>query len=173
MAFAAIVRAVVKKAALSWDDILALGAEFLARLDRLDGDLRSASAPSPGLFANVVADVCLRIPALGKSGKVRIDRLVQVGAFTEAAFALIELKLPAWQLRRLVRQDGEWFCALSQRANIPAALDDCAEASHEALPLAVLLAFLQARHVAAAKGGASVPSVGPPAGSVLCCDNFA
>jgi hypothetical protein len=158
---------------LSWDDILALDAEFLARLDRLDSDLRLTAVAAPSLFATVIADVCLRVPALGKSGKARIDRLVEVGAFTEAALALIALELPAWQLRRLVYQDGEWFCALSQRANIPAALDDCAEASHEALPLAVLSAFLQARRLAAAKHGASASSVRPPEYGVLCCDNFA
>jgi hypothetical protein len=152
---------------------LALGAEFLARLDRLDSDLRLTAVAAPSVFAKVIADGCLRLPALATSGKPRIDRLAEIGAFTEAAFALVELELPAWQLRRLVYDDGEWFCALSRRPSIPAALDDCAEASHEALPVAVLLAFLQARRRAAVMGGVSVPSVNPPDAAVICCDNFA
>ena len=48
-----------------------------------------------------------RVSILGKSDKAsRIASLIKAGAWTEAAFALIEFELPAWKLRRLVYEDG-------------------------------------------------------------------
>ena len=142
--------------------------------DRLEDEIRLATAAAPGLFAAVVAEACSRTGGLRKAGKAaRIDRLIESGAFTDAALALIALELPAWTLRRLVRLDGQWLCSLSQRANLPVTLDDTADASHEVLPLAILLAFLQARRMAATKAGSAVPNVIPAADCVIACDNFA
>jgi hypothetical protein len=55
----------------------------------------------------------------GKAGKAaRIDQLIKAGAWSDAALTLIELELPAWKVRRLVYEDGEWFCSLStERVN--------------------------------------------------------
>jgi hypothetical protein len=73
-------------------------------------------------------DACTRLPA-GKAA--RIDQLIDAGAWNDAALALIELELPAWKLRRLVYEDGEWLCSLSRQPNLPLALDDTADARHE------------------------------------------
>jgi hypothetical protein len=88
---------------------------------------------------------------------------------------LIELELPAWKLRRLVRESGEWICSPSRQPNLPAAFDDTVDAVHEVLPLAILLAFLQARRMAGtvAHAIAAVPAIAPAANGLICCDNFA
>src|SRR5689334_18349387 len=46
-------------------------------------------------------------------GWARIHRLLADEAWTEAGLALIEVGLPQWTLRRIVRDDGEWLCTLS------------------------------------------------------------
>ena len=82
------------------------------RLDRLMEQLRLAPALTADLISNVVADACTRLPVLNKAGKAaRLDQLIKAGAWSDAALALIELELPAWKLRRLVYEDGEWFCS--------------------------------------------------------------
>jgi len=42
------------------------------------------------------------------SSAARIDQLIEARAWNDAALALVELELPAWKLRRLVYEDGEW-----------------------------------------------------------------
>ena len=80
--------------------------------------LRLAPALTADLISNVVADACTRLPVLNKAGKAaRLDQLIEAGAWSDAALALIELELPAWKLRRLVYEDGEWFCSLSKQPN--------------------------------------------------------
>jgi hypothetical protein len=51
--------------------------------------------------------------------------------------------------------DREWLCSLSNQPQLPLGLDNVAEASHEVLPLAILLAFLQARRAAAKSSSSS------------------
>src|SRR6476659_10952614 len=80
----------------------------------------------------------------------RIDQLIEARAWDDAALALIELELPAWKLRRLVYEDGEWLCSLSSHPNLSVALDDTVDARHEVLPLAILSAFIEARRRASA-----------------------
>ena len=63
-------------------------------------------------------------------GMARLERLIAAGAWTDAALVLIELELPAWSLRRLIREDDEWFCSLSRQPNVPVALDVTAHAHH-------------------------------------------
>jgi len=156
--------------------IVAFGADHADGLDRLDEELRLAQQPVPELFRKVIADACNHIPVLSKAGKVaRIDRLVAAGAWTDAALALIELEMPARKVLRLTLEGGEWFCSLSRQPNLPAGLDESADASHELLPLAILLAFLQARRMAEAAPAAvsAVPAVCAAADGRICCDNFA
>jgi hypothetical protein len=101
--------------------------------------------------------------------------LIEAGAWRNAALALIELELPAWKLRSLVYENGEWFCSLSRQPNLPEALDDTADASHEVLPLAILSAFVEARRRTSAMRETSlqtVPQVRRTSGYAICCDNF-
>jgi hypothetical protein len=146
------------------------------RLDWLTEQLRSAPALTRDLMSNVVSEACTRLPLLKQTGKTtRIERLIEVGAWSDATLALIELELPAWKLRRLVYEDGEWFCSLSKQPRLPVVLDDTADASHQVVPLAILGAFLEARRRMCAAPEASsstVPQVRPISGYAVCCDNF-
>jgi hypothetical protein len=105
----------------------------------------------------------------------RLDRLVEAGAWTDAALVLVELELSAWSLRWLIREDGEWFCSLSRQPNLPATLDVTADAHHDSLPLAILLAFLQARRMAeiASATISLTPHVRLMPECIICCDDFA
>jgi hypothetical protein len=98
-----------------------------------------------------------------------------LGASIDAGLALIELELPGWKLRRLIHEDGEWFCSLSRQPNLPVMLDDAADGTHEVMPLAILLAFLEARRRISpwARLVAAVPAVDPAPATLMCCDNFA
>ena len=144
-------------------------------LGRLEGRLRCAAAITPELMSAVITEACTRFAALRPSVKARVDQLIEFGAWTEATLALVEFELPQWKLRRLVYEDGEWLCSLSKQPRLPLGLDEVAEASHEVLPLAVLLAFIQAQRIAAANAVSTttVPQVPPSRGYAMCCDNFA
>jgi hypothetical protein len=106
---------------------------------------------------------------------VRIDRLIEAGAWIEAALALVELERPTWKLQRLVYDNGEWLCSLSRQRNLPIGLDDSAEAALAVLPLAVLRALVEARRRSgtAPETIAAVPKVRPTSAGWICCDNFA
>ena len=143
-------------------------------IDRLEEQLLHAQAITPELMSEVMAQACVRFSALG-AAKVRVNRLIESGAWTDAVLALVELELPQWKLRRLVQEDGEWLCYLSKQPQLPFGFDEFAEASHEILPLAILITFLQARRAVAAgaTNTTAVPRISPMPCHALCCDNFA
>src|ERR1700678_3015072 len=90
------------------------------RLNRLTEELRIAPALTKTLMIKVIADAYIRLPVLYRAGTaVRIDQLIKAGAWSDATLALIEFELPAWKLRRLAYEDGEWFCSLSKQRNLP------------------------------------------------------
>jgi hypothetical protein len=129
----------------------------------------------PDLFSDVVEATCRRLPVLKKSGLVaRFKRLIETGAWTDAAIALVELEIPDRKVRRLVCEGGEWLCSLSRQPNLPMALDDTVEVSHEVLPLAILRAFLEARHRgrAAHATASAVPRLSAAPDRMFCCENF-
>jgi hypothetical protein len=144
-------------------------------LGRLEDQLRRAQAITPELMSQVIAGACIRFAAHGAAAKARVNRLIESGAWTDATLALVELELPQWKLRRLVYEDGEWLCSLSKEPRLPLDLDELAEAGHEILPLAILIALLEARRAAAvsATSATAVPQVRPVPGYAVCCDNFA
>jgi len=141
----------------------------------LEQRLRSADAPAPGIMADVIGEACTRFASQSPAAKAKFDRLVESGAWTEASLALVELELPQWKLRRLVYDDGEWLCTLSKQPRLPLDLDEVAEASHEVMPLAILIALLEARRAAAlsATDVSTVPRVRPLPGYAVSCDSFA
>ena len=147
------------------------------RLSPLADQLRLAQTVTPALISHVIAEACVRLAALGRTEKAaRLNRLIETGAWTEAALALIELELPQWTLRCLVHDGGEWLCSLTKQPNLPVEIDDTADASHEDLPLALLSALLEAKRQATdAREPRSpmVPHVRPAASVIVCCDNFA
>ncbi len=90
---------------------MSLDPKYEEQLDALEAQLRLAAALTPDLMSNVIADACVRLPAIKRAGKAaRIDQLIDASAWSDAALALIELELPAWKLRRLVHEEGEWLC---------------------------------------------------------------
>ena len=143
---------------------------FSERHDGLDDRLHDAPAVTADLIREVVGTPSRRLPP-------RIARLIEFGAWTDAALALLELELSQWQLRRLAYDEGEWHCALSRQRELPEWLDDRSVESHHAdLSLAILSAFVDARRKPARPNLTSVPAA-PHAANPLyepvCCDNFA
>ena len=139
------------------------------------GRLRRAHALTPDLMSDVIANACTRFAAHGPAPNARVNQLIEAGAWTDATLAMVEVELPYWKLRRLVHEDGEWLCSLSKQPNLPVALDDTADASHQVLPLAILGALLEARRQTEAMretGSQAVPQVRPTSGYAVCCDNF-
>jgi hypothetical protein len=145
--------------------------------DALCDRFRDADAVTAKLMSELVAATCRRYPSTGQAARTaRIDRLIGSQAWTDAALALIELELPQWQVRRIAYDEGEWHCALSRAREIPDWLDQSIEARHADLPLAILGAYLEARHFSALSRPTSVPIVPRDAHAFytpFCCDNFA
>ena len=145
--------------------------------DALGDRLRAADAVTATLMSELIAATCRRSPSIGQAAKTaRIERLIGSQAWTDAALALIDLELPQWQVRRIAYDEGEWHCALSRAREVPDWLDQSIETRHGDLPLAILGAYLDARHFSASSRPASVPLVPRGAGALytpLCCDNFA
>ena len=147
------------------------------QLEQLALKLQNAHAPTSGLLAEAVSQTCPRLASLNKSGAaaLQFERLTKASAWTDVAIALIGLELPAWKLRRLVYEDGAWFCSLSQRTEMPVELDDTADAHHESLPLAIFSAIVEARRrtIASATELHTVPQIRPSQEHAMCVDNFA
>jgi hypothetical protein len=142
----------------------------------LSDRLRDAHAVTEELLSDVVGQACRRFPSIGQTDKTaRIKRLIQSGAWTDAALALIDLELPMWQVRRIAYDEGEWHCALSHQRELPDWLDQSIEARHADLALAILSAFVEAQHATAPLSRTSVPSVVRDPNAFydpVLCDNF-
>jgi len=154
---------------------MSLEAKNLAVLDPLDEILQSAQEPSLDLLERIVTGVCTRISSRAESET--FDRLIhfaKIGAWTDAALALIALELPLWRVRRLDSENGEWHCALSYQPNLPMDFDDCAQATHELLSLAMLRAFVEAcrRGRAMQTAVSIVPHIRPWSQQIMCCENY-
>lgn len=143
---------------------------------QLSKRIEDASRPDARLFADVIANVCPRALVLVEMRKAaRLKQLIESGAWTDAALALLELDLPQWKLRRIVCDDGEWHCRLSAQPWLPEGFDDVVETFHGELALAILAAVVQARQQTT-----TAPRLHQPADDVvlgpdpvrICCDNF-
>jgi len=143
----------------------------------LNDRLRTAHALTAELMSELIGATCRRVQSVGQTEKTaRIKQLIQSGAWTDAALALIDLELRQWQVRRIAYDEGEWHCALSRQRELPDWLDSAIEAHHADLPLAILCAFVDAQCVTAPSSRTSVPVVPLEAGTLCestCCDNFA
>jgi hypothetical protein len=143
----------------------------------LSDRLRDTYVVTAEFLSDIIRQTCRRFPPTGQSGKTaRIERLIQSGAWTDAALALIDLELPQWQLRRVAYDQGEWYCALSRQRELPDWLDQSIEARHADLSLAILSAFIEAQRASAPSTRTSVPAVTRdvnPLYEPVCSDNFA
>jgi hypothetical protein len=138
--------------------------------------LGSAHAVTRLLMLDIIDKACRRFPSLGQSERsMRLTRLIDAEAWTDAALALIELELPLWQVRRIAYDVGEWYCALSRERELPDWLDSAVEARHSDLALALLSAFIETQVLSAEASRPSVPSVHPVADPLyepVGCDHF-
>jgi hypothetical protein len=139
----------------------------------LEQRLRAAPALTPDLMSDVISQACTRLPALNATAKAKVAHLIDIGAWTDAALALLEFEIPQWKIRRRVCEDGAWLCSLSKWPWIPLDFDDLVEASHASLPIAILLALFEARSAPSSITPVTVPSVRPAPGYAMCCYNFA
>jgi len=147
-----------------------------ACLSELEDRLRGAPALTPRLLSDITAQACARFASPHEVARAGIERLIRSGAWTDAALALVELELPRWRLRRLVHDGGEWRCAFSHQRTLPTGLDEIAEASHEIMSLAILIAFIAALRQTAAEldpWSQAAPPAAAVDGDPVCCDNFA
>jgi hypothetical protein len=144
-------------------------------LNEVDYRLERANASNADLFGLVLDKACPRLGARNPAELDRLHRLLQTGAYTDAALALIDAELPSWHLRRLVFDAGEWYCVLSRTRWAPLEFDDTAESHHACLPLALLGAFVEARRSRSVKSGpmpTALPLVQADHSLAVCCDNF-
>ena len=142
---------------------------------RLLRRIEDASAPETRLFADVIANACPRTLALIEMRKAaRLKQLIDGGAWTDAALALLEFELPQWKVRRIVCDDGEWHCRLSAQPWLPEGLDEVVETFHRSLPLAIQAAVVQARQqtVTVQADEPTTDVVISPEPIRICCDNF-
>jgi hypothetical protein len=138
--------------------------------------LRDARAVTAGLVSDVIRETCWRLSSMRQTGSGgRIEQLIQAGAWTDVALALLELELPQWQIRRIAYDAGEWHCALSRQRELPDWLDQSVETSHADLALVILSALVDARRERPFSTRTSVPAVvcaDTLPYTRLCCDNF-
>src|SRR6195952_429117 len=138
--------------------------------------LRSADAVSADIMSDVIGQTCRRFPSFEQNEKsFRLERLLESGAWTDAALALIDLELPQWQLRRIAYDEGEWHCALSRQRELPDWLDSAIEARHADLALAILNGFAGPRRIPAPTIQTRVPAVPQDANPMyepVLCDNL-
>ena len=140
----------------------------------LNQRLRTAAGVTRPLMLDIIEHACRRLPSVGPSDRTtRIMRLIDAGAWADAALALIEFELPMWQVRRIAYDEGEWHCALSRERELPDWLDTAVEAHHADLSLALLSAFIEVRALAAETSRPSVPAVHPaPFYEPIGCENY-
>lgn len=109
----------------------------------LGEQLRCAHAVTRALLFEIIDKSCRRFPSLGQNERTaRVTRLIEAEAWADAALALMELELPLWQVRRVVYDDGEWYCALSRERELPDWLDQSIETHHADMSLAILGALV-------------------------------
>jgi len=143
---------------------------------QLSDRLRNSYAVTAKFISDIIGETCRRFPSQSQTGKsARVERLIQSGAWTDAALALIDLELPQWQVRRIAYDEGEWHCALSRQRELPDWLDQSVEARHADLALALLSAFVAVQRISAPLSRPSVPAERPDANPLyepVCSDNF-
>ncbi|HEY0218939.1 MAG TPA: hypothetical protein VGC26_04105, partial [Afipia sp.] len=93
--------------------------------------------------------------------------------WTDAALTLLAVELPAWRLRRMIYDEGEWHCAISHQRELPEWLDDSIETHHENLATAVIKAVLEGLRISAPHQPLE-RTVRPilDSDAVVNCDNF-
>lgn len=144
------------------------------RLAWIADQVRSTDRASTDLVSAIVSEIFHDGANGSRRVSLHIQELIAVGAWTDAALALIASELPQWKLRRLAYDDGEWHCVLSPQREFPEWLDDGIEARHENLSLALFKALVEAaRQQPVETPTSAVPRIRIKQQDAVCCDNFA
>jgi hypothetical protein len=144
------------------------------QLATLAARVSAADEATPELLSGIVAGTVRRLSAPGEAAQ--LHQLIEAGALTEAAFAVINLELPLWQIRRITYDEGEWYCAMSRQRELPEWLDEAIETSHASLTLAIVSVYIETlRQIEASREPSrpSVPQTRDDQFKPVCCDNFA
>jgi hypothetical protein len=144
------------------------------QLATLAGRVNVADEATPEMLSEIVAETARQLSAPGKAAQ--FHQLIEAGALTEAALALINLELPLWQIRRITYHKGEWHCARSRQRELPEWLDEAIETAHASLTLAIVSVYIETlRQIEASREPSrpSVPQTRRDQFEPVCCDNFA
>jgi hypothetical protein len=147
------------------------------QLATLAGQANAAAEATSELITKIVIATERRLSLPSQTaGAARLQQLIEAGALTEAAFALIDLELPQWKLRRINYDGGEWHCAISRERELPEWLDEAVEARHASLTLTILSAFIETVRQIEVSREPNRPSVPQTRALIqyemVCCDNF-
>ena len=148
------------------------------QLATLAGQANAADKATSELLTKIVIATERRLSLPSQAaGAARLRRLIEADALTEATFALIDLELPQWKLRRITYDGGEWHCALSRERELPEWLDEAVDARHASLALAIVSAYIETVRqieVSRESNRSSVPQIRAAMQyEPVCCDNFA
>lgn len=143
--------------------------ERARRLDRVMNMLRDGKPPAE--LISSTADVCERVVSSHESQHIK--ELIHAGAWTDVALALLAVELPAWKLRRLAYDEGEWHCAISHERELPEWLDGAIETRHADLFTAILKAVVEGLRITDEEqhGGKRI-RIPLDAQNLVSCDNF-
>ena len=144
------------------------------QLATLAARVSAADEATPELLSGIVAETARRLSA--PDDAAQLHQLIEAGALTEAAFAVINLELPLWQIRRITYDEGEWHCAMCRQRELPEWLDEAIETTHASLTLAIVSVYIETLRQIEASREPSRPSVPQTRGDQfkpVCCDNFA
>jgi hypothetical protein len=146
------------------------------QLATLAGQVSAADEATSKLLSEIVFATARRLLVPGEAANAaHLGQLIEADALTESAFALINLELPQWKLRRITYDEGEWHCALSRERELPEWLDQAIEARHASITLAILSAYIQTiRQIETSREPRrpSVRQIRAVQYEPLCCENF-
>ena len=146
--------------------------ERAQRLTNVADSLGTAIAPSATLLRAVLdmTDLAKREDQSGAAA--HIDRLIECGAWTEAALGILDACCPRWQLSRLIYDGGEWYCRLSSQRELPDWLGQAIETHHQSLAMALLKATVEATQQEATADEATTPLPRPAFDNLILCEDF-
>jgi hypothetical protein len=113
------------------------------KLVQLKRRLDAASEVTPALMREVIEAACGKLMDDRSGSAGAIWRFVRTEAYVDAALALIKTTLPDWSVRRICRDDGQWWCAMNASQPVYWDADEVDEA-HPVMALAILKAFVAA-----------------------------
>lgn len=140
-------------------------------VDRSEAD---DETPTTAMFIELLATACHGGDPMRQAVQVaRLKQLICVRAWSDAAMALVTLRLPEWKLRRLVYDDGEWLCTLSRYRDMPDWLDQTVEAHHTNMPRAIVGALLEAINTPEPSDLSAIAKQDPDESfAVMPCENY-